>query len=213
MAYPYRLYGGATRADALNFNPAFNEALQALYVNAPPEVQGELGLTSGYRSKAVQQGLWDNSDKTGHSVARPGTSKHEFGAAADLYGFGLGDGPKVSDLTKEYVKANAQKFGLYFPMNHEPWHIQLVDGAPAAVQSDSQPGSQPGSQAEPLVHPTQEPFQFIQQMRSYPTAFDSKPREELAFKGEVADINKLTDLLKPKRAQKSEEILRRIRDY
>jgi hypothetical protein len=135
-ALPYKLYGGATRPDALNFDPGFNTALLNLYQAAPPEVQTELGLTSGYRSPAVQQVLWDRSDKTGHSVARPGRSKHQHGTAADLYGFGLGDGPHVSDATKAWVKANAEAHGLYFPMAHEPWHIQVRGeggGAPAAA--------------------------------------------------------------------------------
>ena len=121
---PYRLYGGATRPDALNFAPEFSQALAALYANAPPEVQRELGLTSGYRDKAVQQRLWDASDKTGRTVAAPGKSRHQHGDAADLYGFGLKDNGDVSDATKAYVRANAEKHGLYFPMDYEPWHIQ-----------------------------------------------------------------------------------------
>jgi hypothetical protein len=130
---PYQLYGGATRPDALNFNAAFAEAMNALYAAAPPEVQSELGLTSGYRSPEVQQALWDKSDKTGHTVARPGRSKHQHGTAADLYGFGLGDGPSVSQATKDWVHQNAAAHGLAFPMNYEPWHVQLANGtAPAA---------------------------------------------------------------------------------
>jgi hypothetical protein len=125
---PYRLYGGATRPDALNFAPEFSQALAALYANAPPEVQRELGLTSGYRDRATQERLFNASDRTGHSVARPGHSKHESGSAADLYGFGLSGGPSVSDATKAYVRDNAEQHGLYFPMDYEPWHIQYRGG-------------------------------------------------------------------------------------
>ena len=131
MALPYQLYGGATRPDALNFNPGFASALQALYDSAPPEVQREMGLTSGYRDRAVQERLFNASDKTGHNVARPGHSKHESGNAADLYGFGTGGG-KVSDATKQWVHANASKHGLYFPMSYEPWHIQYRGDGSAA---------------------------------------------------------------------------------
>jgi hypothetical protein len=56
-ASPYRLVGGATRPDALNFNDAFGLAMNNLYAAAPPEVQRELALTSGYRSPEVQRAL------------------------------------------------------------------------------------------------------------------------------------------------------------
>src|SRR6187455_2710622 len=98
MASPYKLYGGATREDAISgLNPAFDQALLALYNAAPPEVQAELGLNSAYRSIATQQKLWDASDKSGKWVAAPGKSKHNAGTAADLYGFGLTHGKQVSD--------------------------------------------------------------------------------------------------------------------
>ena len=128
MAWPYKLYGGAQRPDAITgLDRRFSEALVRLYNAAPPEVQRELALNSAYRSAAVQQELWDKSDKTGHSVAAPGKSKHQFGLAADLYGFGLGGNNSVSQQTRDWVNANAQAQGLYFPMEHEPWHIQLRD--------------------------------------------------------------------------------------
>ncbi len=131
MAFPYQLYGGATRPDALNFNPDFSQALISLYNAAPPEVQRELGLTSGFRDTATQARLFNASDKSGHMVAAPGHSKHESGTAADLYGFGTGGG-KVSDATKAWIHQNAGAHGLYFPMSYEPWHIQLGKGGAAA---------------------------------------------------------------------------------
>jgi hypothetical protein len=128
MASPYKLSGGATRADAISgLDPAFNQALIALYNAAPPEVQRELGLTSAYRSIARQQELWNASDKSGKWVAAPGKSKHNFGLAADLTGFGLKEGAgAVSQATKDWVRANAAKYNLAFPMAHEPWHIELA---------------------------------------------------------------------------------------
>ena len=139
-AFPYRLYGGATRGDAISgLDRRFSEALVGLFNAAPPEVQRELGLNSAYRNRAIQQQLWDKSDKTGHSVARPGRSRHQHGTAADLYGFGLGGSAKVSPATRQWVTANAAKHGLYFPMGHEPWHIQLVDRHGGPVSQD--PGS------------------------------------------------------------------------
>lgn len=128
--FPFRLYGGAAaRPDSISgFTEPFRQSLRGLYESAPPNVQRELGITSGYRSRATQQQLWDKSDKTGRTVARPGHSKHEFGSAADLWGFGLGGKRYVSPETYDYVHQNAQKFGLYFPMSYEPWHIQAMRG-------------------------------------------------------------------------------------
>lgn len=121
----YKLYGGATRADAISgLDPRFWGALEQMYAAAPPEVRAELGLNSAYRSIERQQQLWDASDKSGKMVAPPGKSKHNHGLAADLYGFGLSKGPKVSDATRAWVHSNAGQYGLYFPMDYEPWHIQ-----------------------------------------------------------------------------------------
>lgn len=140
MASPYKLYGGALRSDAISgLNPEFEAALEAMYAGAPPEVQRELGLNSAYRDRATQTRLFNASDRTGRTVARPGTSKHEKGMAADLYGFGLKGGGDVSQATKDWVKANAGNYNLYFPMGYEPWHIQMMakagDGAAATPPS------------------------------------------------------------------------------
>ena len=126
MPLAYKLYGGATRPDAISgLDPRFSEALMALYAAAPPEVQAQLGLNSAYRSPEVQQALWNKSDKTGRTVAAPGKSKHQSGTAADLFGFGLGGNSSVDAATRQWVAENAGAHGLYFPMSYEPWHIQL----------------------------------------------------------------------------------------
>lgn len=72
-------------------------------------------VNSGYRSIAEQWRLWNASDKTGRMVAYPGRSKHNFGIAADL-----------APGTTAAHRAFASRFGLYFPMSYEPWHIQPV---------------------------------------------------------------------------------------
>ena len=41
-------------------------------------------ITSGWRSPAQQQWLWDHRDTNPYPVARPGTSKHERGLAIDV---------------------------------------------------------------------------------------------------------------------------------
>jgi hypothetical protein len=141
-AFPYRLYGGATREDAITgLNPAFSEALVQLYNAAPPEVQRELGLNSAYRSEEVQRQLWEKSDKSGKMVAAPGKSRHQHGEAADLYGFGLTK-DAVSQATRDWVNQNVANYGLTFPMDYEPWHIQL-----ARSQGAVGPGRPPGPAA------------------------------------------------------------------
>lgn len=126
MALRYKLYGGAQRPDAITgLAPDFAARLEALYNAAPPEVQAELGLNSAYRSVARQKELWDQSDKSGRMVARPGQSHHNKGDAVDLWGFGLGNKVDLaSQGTRDWVVANLAKYGLERPMSYEPWHVQ-----------------------------------------------------------------------------------------
>jgi hypothetical protein len=77
---------------------------------------GRLGVGSGYRSIEEQTYLWENSDKTGKWVAPPGKSNHNHGVAADL--------AFNTDDATEWAHANAARFGLFFPMDYEPWHIE-----------------------------------------------------------------------------------------
>ena len=140
-AFPWKLYGGASRPDAISgLTPEFQQALQSFYAAAPPEVQRELGLNSAYRSVERQKELWDASDKSGRTVAAPGKSHHNIGDAVDLYGFGLGNKlDLVSQQTSDWVKANAQAHGFYFPMDYEPWHMQYKAPEGAASQQQGPP--------------------------------------------------------------------------
>jgi hypothetical protein len=133
--------GGATRPDSFTgMNPAFASALTQMFTDAPPNIQNELRVSSGYRSIARQQQLFDASDKTGHMVARPGHSQHNHGMAADLQ--------YLDPASRAWVQQNAAKYGLTFPMSYEPWHVELAGArgqkaaAPVAVASAG-PTSQP----------------------------------------------------------------------
>lgn len=97
-------------------SPVFSAQLQAL-INASG---GKLYLESGYRSVEEQQRLWDaavqkygSADAARKWVAPPGHSNHNKGAAGDLGG----------DL--ELAHQLAPQFGLVFPMDYEPWHVEL----------------------------------------------------------------------------------------
>jgi hypothetical protein len=104
-----------------NMNPQLVAALQGLFAAAP----GRVWITSGWRSPEKQKQLWHAAlEKYGDPevadnwVARPGSSHHESGDAGDL-GFENAD-------VREWVHANASRFGLRFPMSHEPWHIEMA---------------------------------------------------------------------------------------
>ena len=189
-AWPYKLYGGATRADAISgLDRRFSDAMLQLYNAAPPGVQRELGLNSAYRNAAIQQELWDKSDKSGHSVARPGKSKHQHGTAADLYGFGLKGGAQVSPETRAWVHANAANHGLYFPMSHEPWHIQLVDRhggpvgqEPGAIDLDVSGSPLAATLASAITPVEEDPFSFTDLATSYAKRAN-KTRAERAAPG------------------------------
>lgn len=107
--------GGLTEAE-------FNSRLQRMMKEAP----GSVSITSGKRDANKQKQLWAAALKkygdpeiADNWVARPGTSKHESGLAADL--------KFASPAVKKWYHDNARKYGLHFPMGHEPWHIQLVE--------------------------------------------------------------------------------------
>lgn len=76
---------------------------------------GRYNVSSGYRSVAEQTTLWYRYGQNPRRVARPGSSKHNFGLAADL-----------APPTTAAHRAAAARFGLAFPMSWEPWHIQLA---------------------------------------------------------------------------------------
>lgn len=101
-------------------DPGLAASLRALIA----ESGGGIYITSGYRSNAQQQALWQQALKkygdpeiADNWVARPGSSHHESGFAVDL-GF-------RNAQAREWAHQNASRFGLRFPMDHEPWHIEL----------------------------------------------------------------------------------------
>ncbi|TGV90036.1 hypothetical protein EN801_020485 [Mesorhizobium sp. M00.F.Ca.ET.158.01.1.1] len=113
-----------------NLDDSFATNLAAMMQDAPPEIRKGLGIYSGYRSPQRQAELFGAAVKKYGSVAAarrwvapPGHSQHNAGHAVDLsYG-----GQSLSHAPQEvidWVHENAGKYGLYFPMKHEPWHIE-----------------------------------------------------------------------------------------
>jgi LAS superfamily LD-carboxypeptidase LdcB len=64
----------------LDGNPELLARLEALAAKKGVKFH----LTSGLRTHAEQQRLWDNRGSNPYPVARPGTSRHESGNAADV---------------------------------------------------------------------------------------------------------------------------------
>jgi hypothetical protein len=76
---------------------------------------GRVELGNGWRSNEQQRRL--HAQKPG-LAAKPGHSNHEFGLALDI--------TYENAATRRWVHANAHRFGLWFPMDYEPWHVQLI---------------------------------------------------------------------------------------
>lgn len=96
------------------------------------ESGGRFWIFSGYRSIEDQTELWNNAlakygseDAARQWVAPPGKSNHNHGWAADL--------AWANDDAREWAHANAAKYGLTFPMDWEPWHIEPMEARGAAA--------------------------------------------------------------------------------
>lgn len=120
-----RLPAGKDRGHVDGLDENFATNLSAMLDDAPPGMREKLGIYSGYRSEERQRQLWENSDKSGKWVAPPGRSFHNHGQAVDL----AYDGQSLRHAPPEvqkWVHDNAGKYGMFFPMKHEPWHIEPV---------------------------------------------------------------------------------------
>lgn len=92
-------------------DPRLQMAFMAMSAAAP----GNVGITSGWRSNETQRRLHAQKPNL---AAAPGKSNHEFGLAIDM--------TFENAATRRWVHANAARYGLWFPMDYEPWHIQLI---------------------------------------------------------------------------------------
>lgn len=113
-----------------NLDDSFATNLAAMMQDAPPDIRKGLGIYSGYRSPQRQAELFGAAVKKYGSVAAarrwvapPGHSQHNEGRAVDLSFNGQSLSHAPQDVI-DWVHENAGKYGLYFPMKHEPWHIE-----------------------------------------------------------------------------------------
>ena len=145
-------------------DPEMQKRLGAMFRDAPPDVQKQLGIMSGFRTREEQERLFAASDRSGKWVARPGHSKHEghsptgAGYAADIGRTGAGSmGEGWNSMTPEaqqWVAENLPKYGLTRPMSYEPWHVEPTG---ARSKEGVQPWTDPG--APTVVANTETPTQ------------------------------------------------------
>lgn len=132
--------GGALRPDSFSgMDPSFLSHLQAMFEGAPPDIQANLRVFSGYRSPDKQEQLWEAALKKYGSpdvarkwVAPPGHSNHNHGDAADLR--------FLDPQALAWAHQHASDYGLNFPLANENWHIEPVGirggGHPAPAPMD-----------------------------------------------------------------------------
>lgn len=128
-----------------------------MMTDAPPDVRAGVSIFSGMRTTEHQAELYAAAVKKYGSeeearkwVAPPGHSQHEKGNAADLR--------YATPEAREWMHANAGKYGLTFPLANEPWHIERADargdkvgGLIEGQQVDRTASSFAGSQFQKLV--------------------------------------------------------------
>lgn len=92
------------------------------------DLNRKLFIREGWRTRARQQELYSEYERRGFAppiVARPGTSRHETGHAADV-----GVNPRVGDADGVSLRdfpggaAAAQRHGLRFTVPSEAWHVE-----------------------------------------------------------------------------------------
>ena len=121
-------------ADISGLKPEFAASLTEFFA-AALAAGHNMTVYSAWRSYAHQKRLWEaelkkrggNAELADDWVAPPGRSNHGRGIAADIHAYGtklnVRAGGKVGAASK-WAHANAGRFGLYFPLSNEDWHIE-----------------------------------------------------------------------------------------
>ncbi len=133
---------GRTASRIDNMDAALAGPLARMLADAPPDVRRVMQINSGHRSTDRQAQLYQadierNGGAPSGYVARPGHSNHEAGMAADLLFDGSNRPTSAAGIAaKEWMHANAEKYGLHFRLLpekgsslNEPWHIEPIDRA------------------------------------------------------------------------------------
>lgn len=137
-----------------DLQPKMASAMQRMIAAAPPEIRAKIRIDSGARTPQRQYELikaklskedaaslaqyvakagpetgtamWAKANPAaaqargiGRMIALPGRSLHQHGYAIDL---------ARDPQAEAWLHKNAGRFGLYYPMHYEPWHIELIGG-------------------------------------------------------------------------------------
>ena len=146
------LLAGKNRSHIDGMDPRLAERLAAMLGAAP----GQATIYSGYRDPEHQRMLFERAvAKYGSPgaarkwVAPPGKSQHNHGSAADL--------KFASPEVREFIHQNAAKYGLAFPLGHEPWHVELAGARDGNVAEYAPSAGQGPIQATDLLMELQNP--------------------------------------------------------
>lgn len=139
-----RLTGGKGQESVDGLDESFATNLAAMMDDAPDDIKAGLGIYSGFRSADHQRKLFNAAvakygsvEAARKWVAPPGNSQHNHGRAVDL----AYNGQSLSKAPQnviDWVHENASKYGLYFPMSYEPWHIEPVGSRAATAGTVAQ---------------------------------------------------------------------------
>jgi hypothetical protein len=170
------LSSGKGPESANNLTPAFQQRLSAMLAAAPPQVSQNTEIFSGWRSNAHQAQLYANAVQkygaagAGRWVAPPGRSYHNKGEASDLN--------FKTPEARQWFHDNAEKFGMKFPMGHEPWHIEVAETRGGQKFA----GQLPGGDDHPVDTPAPVQTAAVPLPTARPAAADAaQPTQEQAF--------------------------------
>lgn len=182
--------GGGARPDALTgLNQQFAGSIADMFDAAPENVRGQLRISSAYRSPQRQSEIlsgvlqkrvggdavsqWQNyvSQANGDVVAAgeaarpwlremgitkwvapPGSSNHQKGVAVDLQ--------YLNPAARQWMHANAPKYGLNFPLSNEDWHLEPANARQMAGGSSlpAMAGGQTRMTMPPEAGPAPQPL-------------------------------------------------------
>lgn len=97
-----------------------NPELAGALAQVGQRIGKKIDVRSGFRSRQEQEVLYQKYlNGTGNLAAKPGSSNHEGGNAADVYvdGVALNSHPQAAQAAREV--------GIHFPVGGEPWHAEL----------------------------------------------------------------------------------------
>jgi hypothetical protein len=92
--------------------------------NVSKEIHQPIFIREGNRTREEQQHFWDLFQAgKGARAARPGTSNHEFGRAADCAVGADRNGPNIGDFRG--AREAMRRRGLCLPVGGETWHVEI----------------------------------------------------------------------------------------